>query len=175
MSRTFSTVVGDASATSYATLQDATDYMEIRPGASSWFAYDQSVQERYLMYATGMMDRLAEYDGTIADSTNQALRWPRVEAYDCDGIEQDSTSIPLEVKEAAVEFAFYLTEDDRLAIPDLIGQGFSEAKVGPLAVKVRRNLRFSKASDNVNYTLGCLGTITRGNYGGVSSLVSWRA
>ena len=157
---TFDTSVGGANATSYATLDDATNYLTARGNASDFFALDTTDQQQKLIHGTQQLDLLADYDGTVYDTTTpQALRWPRVEAYDCDGIEQDTTSIPDGIKNAAIELAFYRVEADRLSTPSLLGEGFKRAKVGPLEVETEVNLRFDIASRNVEVQLGCLGSL----------------
>jgi len=156
----FDTSVGGANATSYPTLQDATNYLTARGNTSTFFALDQSDQEQRLIFGTQQLDLLAVYDGTIADSdTPQALSWPRVEAYDCNGVLQDSTSIPAGIKNAATELAFYHAEKDRMTTPDLLGQGITRAKAGPLEVEADVNIRFDLASRNVEVQLGCLGSL----------------
>lgn len=156
----FDTSVGGANSTSYPTLLDATNYLTARGNASAFFALDQSDQEQRLIFGTMQLDLLATYDGTMADRTTpQALSWPRVEAYDCDGILQDSTSIPNGIKNAATELAFYYVEADRLSTPSLLGQGISRAKAGPLEVEASVNIRFDVASRNVEVQLGCLGSL----------------
>ena len=175
MAVAFDTTVGGASATSYPTLSDASDYLTVRPGASSWFDLDSTSQEHYLIYGTQQLDLLAEYDGTMADTvTPQNLRWPRVEAYDCDGVEAESTVVPVEIKNAATELAFYYVGQDRLAIPKLIGQGFSKAKVGPISVEVDRDYQFARATDDVNYLLGCYGEIVKGMHDIVTQGLAFR-
>lgn len=157
----FVTTPGDATATSYPTLDDATNYLTARGNASSFFALDSSVQEQWLIGGTQQLDLLCDYDGTIADAdTPQALRWPRVEAYDCDGLLQDSTTVPDGIRYAAVELAFYRSEADRISTPSILGKGITKAKAGPLEAEVADvNLRFDLASRNVRVQLGCLGTL----------------
>jgi hypothetical protein len=157
----FITTPGDSSATSYPTLQDATDYLGIRPGgAATWFALDQTSQQNSLIYGTRQLDLMCTYDGTVADRvTPQALGWPRVEAYDCEGILQDNTTVPTDIRYAAVELAYYYHESDRLSTPGVIGTGLTEGKVDVLEGKFDVNMRFDLASRNVEILLGCLGDL----------------
>jgi hypothetical protein len=156
----FDTSVGGANATSYPTLEDASNYLTARGNASSFFALDETAQEQKLIYGTGQLDLLSVYDGTVADrDTPQALGWPRVQAYDCEGLLQDSTTNPQGIKNAATELALYQTEADRLSTPALLGKGFKRAKVGPLEVETEVNMRFDLASRNVEVQLGCLGRL----------------
>jgi hypothetical protein len=160
MAYDFDTSVGGANSTSYPTLEDATNYLTARGGASAFFALDGSDQEQRLIYGTSQLDLLSIYDGTMADmETPQALAWPRVEATDCNGVTQDSTSIPAGIKNAAIELAWYQTEADRLSTPALLGQGMKRAKAGPLEVEVDVNVRYDVASRNVEIQLGCLGSL----------------
>lgn len=156
----FDTTAGSATQNAYPTLEDATNYLTARGGASAFFALDQTDQQQRLIYGSGQLDLLSDYDGTMADTeTPQGMRWPRVEAYDCDGVEQDSTSIPSGIINAAVELSFYYVEADRLSTPALLGTGIKRAKAGPLEVETGVNMRFDIASRNVNVQLGCLGNL----------------
>jgi hypothetical protein len=69
-------------------------------------------------------------------SETQALRWPRTFAYDIDGIEVDSATIPQFLKNATAEFAFYLLSNDLTADDTRDLMGFEELKVGPISLKV---------------------------------------
>jgi len=173
----FVTTPGDATATSYPTLDDATNYLTARGGGDAFFALDQSDQEQRLIYGTSQLDLLSNYDGTIADAeTPQALGWPRVEASDCNGIEQDSTSVPGDIKNATTELSLYYIETDRLSTPALLGKGITRAKAGPLEVEVDHNARFDIASRNVAVQLGCLGSLKGiATFNGMSNICVARA
>jgi len=177
MAYNFDTSAGGANATSYPTLDDATNYLTARGGTSDFFALDETDQEQRLIFATKQLDLLSVYDGTIADSeTPQSLAWPRVEAYDCDGLEVDSTSVPDAIKNATCELAFYYIETDRLSTPAMLGNGIRTAKAGPLEVEVDFNSRFDVASRNVRIQLGCLGTLKGiASFNGLSNINVYRA
>lgn len=174
---TFDTSAGGASATSYPTLDDATNYLTARGGASAFFALDTTDQQQKLIFATSQLDLLSVYDGTVADQdTPQALAWPRVEAYNCQGLLQDSTSVPAGIKNATVELAFYYVETDRLSTPSLLGNGIKRAKAGPLEVEADVNMRFDVASRNVAIQLGCLGKLKGiASFNGLSNGIVSRA
>ena len=173
----FDTSAGSATATSYASLDDATNYLCSRGGASSFLSLNETDQEQRLIFATSQLDLLSVYDGTVADmDTPQALAWPRVEAYDCQGILQDSTSVPQGIKNATVELAFYYVEADRLSTPSLLGNGIKRAKAGPLEVEADVNMRFDVASRNVEIQLGCLGKLKGiASFNGLSNGIVGRA
>jgi len=177
MAYDFDTTAGSATQTSYPTLEDATNYLTARGGASAFFALDGSDQEQRLIYGTSQLDLLSNYDGTMADKvTPQGLSWPRVGATDCNGVEQDSTAIPGGIKNSATELAFYYTEADRLSTPALLGKGISRAKAGPLEVEASVTMRFDVASRNVNIQLGCLGSLKGiASFNGMSNICVSRA
>ena len=173
----FDTSVGGEFATSYATLQDATNYLTARGNSSAFFALDQSDQEQRLIYGTMQLDLMSVYDGTIADSeTPQALGWPRVNAEDCEGLEQDVTSIPDGIINAAIELSLYQAEADRISTPSLLGKGIRRAKAGPLEVEADVSLRFDLVSRNVEIQLGCLGSIkAKAKFNGTTNGIVQRA
>jgi len=177
MAYDFITTPGDASATSYPTLDDATNYLTSRGGASDFFALDQTDQEQRLIFGTKQLDLMSNYAGEIADSTTpQALSWPRVGAYDCDGVLQDSTTIPTEIINAATELSFYYVEADRLSTPAVLGNGITRAKAGQLEVEVDWKSRFDVASRNVDIQMGCLGSLKGiASFNGMSNGIVSRA
>lgn len=67
---------GDALANSYITLREATALLDLRPGTQVWFTADTLDQERALRWATQLLDRMVDWDGTPRYTT-QALGWPR--------------------------------------------------------------------------------------------------
>lgn len=130
------TTPGSTSANSYISEQDATLLLtRERLNVTEWHALTFDQRESALIWATTLLDQYFDWCGYRADQT-QALRFPRNGAYDLDRWVLDETEIPEVLKRATAELAFELARKDRLKEPSLFGIGLSEAKVGPIAVKV---------------------------------------
>ena len=99
--------VGSASANSFATLAEATSYMEARLNSTLWDAATTDSQNRALVEATRELSAKT-WNGNRVDEI-QALSWPRDWAVDPDSPTADfydTTLVPQRVKDAAVELAF---------------------------------------------------------------------
>ncbi|MEQ8767205.1 MAG: hypothetical protein RL885_25060 [Planctomycetota bacterium] len=130
------TTPGSTSANSYIDEQTATLLLtRERLNVAAWHALSFDQRESALIWATTLLDQYFDWQGYRADQT-QALRFPRNGAYDLDDWVLDETNIPDVLQRATAELAFELARKDRLKEPSLFGVGLSEAKVGPLAVKV---------------------------------------
>lgn len=132
MATPFDASVGTATANSYCTVDDANVFLrEQRLYASTWDACEN--KEAALMWATREIDRF-NFIGDIADY-DQALKWPRLNAYRPDGRLFASDEIPQPVKNATAELALWLSLADRSVQPT--GGEFSKVKVGPIEVEYR--------------------------------------
>lgn len=101
------TIVPDA--TSYVTVEEADDYLSIKSNSTDWTALADAVVENYLMWATRLLDQRAVFpNSTRTDPDNQSLRWPRQYAYDREGDLIPDDIIPDQIKEATIEIAFNL-------------------------------------------------------------------
>lgn len=92
-------------ATSYASLQEADDYLSLRPGYAAWEDADNT--EELLMWATRLLDQRTNWRG-YKQVNDSALRWPRYGVTDRDGISVAYDSVPTPVKHATIEIAFHL-------------------------------------------------------------------
>lgn len=102
---------GKDDATSYVTVAEADDYLAIVPEswfeATAWSTLDNTEKEKALALGARLLDQKTKWRGSKAVE-DSALRWPRVGAYDRDGIGVGSNVIPVQVKEAAIEMAKFL-------------------------------------------------------------------
>ena len=123
---------GAADANSYCTVAQADEHLVgYRLNSTAW---DESTAKvAALLMATQHLDRL-NWIGEKATSA-QALRWPRIDAYDRDGSLIDSTTLPMGLVRATAEMAFWLIQEDRTAIPG--GEQLAQLKAGPVDLKFR--------------------------------------
>lgn len=117
--------IGGSSSTSYVTLTEANDYFADRLNVAEWDAADNETREKALITATRRIDE-ETFRGRKA-STTQALKWPRVNVQDEDGLYFDSTSIPERVKQATFMAALELLKADYLAESYLGNYSFMSA------------------------------------------------
>ena len=111
---------GAVDANSYATLAEANLYHAATLNAAVWTDANDATKETALQWATRLLDEQVEWVGEIA-SAEQALRWPRFDAYTPDGIALDSDSIPTFLRNATAELAKQLIAGDRTAESSSLG------------------------------------------------------
>lgn len=104
---TIDTTVGGSSANSYAGFAGANAYFSESLGRQAWAARSQSDREIALIHATRVLDQYMVWQGYKA-SDDQALEWPRTDAYDKVGLAIDSSVIPMPVVFATYELAYHL-------------------------------------------------------------------
>jgi len=124
---------GASNANSYATLNQAESYMENRLHSDNWDDSNDTDREAALIWATQLLDRLCNWEGSIASET-QALRWPRFYVYDPDGNSVDETTIPQFLIEATAEFALFLIGSDLTITYDRSTAPYKQLEAGPLNV-----------------------------------------
>lgn len=129
------TTVGDASANSYGSLAEANTYFDSRLNASAWTAASDDDKTRALLEATVWLDELFDWEGAPATDV-QRLRFPRVGLFDRDGRDVSSDSIPDAIKYAQFDIALLFLTSNRKGESELLGQGMSRVKVGPIEVEV---------------------------------------
>lgn len=81
------------------------------------------------------------WTGTIASDT-QSLSWPRIGMVDRYGREIDSDDIPYDLKLAQAEIAGQL-HTDRTLDNDIVTQGITKIKAGPVELSFRDDMDFS--------------------------------
>lgn len=115
-----------------------------------------NAREKMLLHATKTLDAQVNWRGTVAEF-EQPLRWPRFSVWDCDGNDYCNDCFPQDLKVLTAEFALYLAARDLAATPDLLGLGFSRAKVDVLEIVVDSKQVVSMMPDYVQDLLGCMG------------------
>ena len=134
---------GAANANAYVTLAVAEQYHLDRPAVgSTWEDADTDQKVAAILWATKLLDRYFEWNGSVVDTT-QNLLWPRLELYKVNGSVIDSTTIPDEIQWATAEFARQLLVEDRVGDSDVETQGVKLIKVGPIRIDFKDSV-FSK-------------------------------
>lgn len=97
---------GLATAQSYVSVADCTTYLAAKGDATWAAASSDALREAALVRATMALDGLyaSKWPG-FRYSEDQALAWPRSYAYDIDGYDIGSTTIPKALKNATCEAA----------------------------------------------------------------------
>lgn len=148
---TIDATVGGASANSYSEVADADTYFDERLQVSNWTGEsDTDVKERALIMATRRIDAF-DFEG-VKVTTTQALKWPRIDAFDEDGEEYDTDAIPTVVLYATYELALAYLNDAAGSTDPLAPTGleqFDRAKVGPLEVDINHARRAGSVPDHV--------------------------
>ncbi len=128
---------GKADAESYLSAADATTYLTAVGSAAAW-GVDAALQEAALRRATQYIDgeygrRFYGYRAT----QNQALQWPRWDAYDADGYLIPTGQVPTALKHATAEAALRERVTPGILTPDLVRGGAVDQKTvtaGPVSV-----------------------------------------
>lgn len=139
--------VGGSASNSYATVAEASAYLNERLNASAWDAAVSAAAgdtERALIAATRLIDR-ESFEGTpvnplngTSTGTTQALKWPRYSADNDAGWAWERTVIPQPVKDSTCELALYLLNQGTTDPTQPTGlEGFANVKVGALDVTPR--------------------------------------
>jgi hypothetical protein len=135
------TTPGAASADSYASLTELATYLANRYPSTTLAAADSTNQEGAMRAGARLLDLGFAWTGFAVDDV-QALAWPRRGMVTMNGFPiptSGATSIPVQLKDAQMEFAVALYKGDRLSDnPSLkiIGSETSvqSIKAGPLAL-----------------------------------------
>lgn len=103
---------GLASATSYVSVADATDYYTPDTTAlAAWTALSTPQKEWLLGWSTRFLDQKVDWRGCPSTDT-QNLRWPRSGVRDRDGRSIASDEMPKQLTEIVCEMAKYLLSND---------------------------------------------------------------
>ena len=131
------TLVATAAATnanSYCTLASANLHVEQNIHIyATWASLSTANAEACLIYASTLADLQMDWVGTKGAAT-QALDWPRDDVSDPNGYSVDPETIPVFLQEAVSFYAYYLSQDDRIAESDTFG--FKSLKAGSLAMVI---------------------------------------
>lgn len=144
MAITLDATKGGAAANSYATLEEASDYIDAIPGAEEWAELSEDEKTRLLAYSTRMIDRLPPlYDKF--DSA-QRLNFPML----VDGTEGGFER----AKEACIVQAAYLMRNAEMIAEgqSLSIQGVGFEKIGPTGKSIKGYNQLRKY-DSLVYSL----------------------
>jgi len=120
---------------SYVTVAEADAYHTANNNAA-WTG-TTAVKEAALRYATRYVDRKYQWIGMHSGSPGQPLAWPRLDAYDSEGVIR--IGVPQEVKDATCEMALsYITDAGILPSKDRGGE-IAEVKAGSVSVRYADN------------------------------------
>lgn len=128
---------GLSNSNSYATIAESNTFLALNVNAGAyWEDLDEDIKTQVLIMATAYLDQLVYWYGqkTVPAS---ALRWPRENVKDLDGILIGENVIPQNLKRATVDLAYSLSKEDRFAESDSIG--VSEMKVDVIELKFDKN------------------------------------
>ena len=155
---TFNSTPGDAEANSYSTVDDADTYFGGRYPNDKWTKLSTAGKQTVLASATRRLD--AEmYNGRPTD-TVQRLQFPREVVFDRNSYSYGSNEIPLNLKNATHEYAYFiLSADDRIMeeieLHDAaMMDGF---KVGPLDYKFGKKAKMDQLPETVKNELVAIG------------------
>lgn len=161
----FSFVVEDgtglSNATSYVSVAEADDYYTIDANFSAaWGALNSTQKEYRLAWAARILDQKVDWAGEkhVEDS---GLRWPRDCVVDRDGIEIDDDVVPRQVKEATLEFAKYLQENDPTVGADVDWIDFM--KIDVLELRFQKGTSQNAFPSIINQILAPLGFMRIGS------------
>lgn len=149
---TLDATVGGASANSYISVADADTYFDERLNVSNWTGASADNKARALIMATTRIDQ-EKFEGEKS-TTGQALKFPRIDAYDDDAEEFPSDAIPQIVKDATCEMALRLLNDGTTdALADTGLEEYERIKVGSIEVTTRAGFDAGQLPDNVRRLL----------------------
>lgn len=148
---------GADDANSYAELADGDTYHEAHLYGTAWEDASSDEKNRALVSATRMLDTWFDWIGVIA-TESQALRWPRIDAYDPDGRLLSDDEIPATVVNATIELARSLLGGDREADSDTQVQGIQSVEAGSVKVAFKGDVSAKPIPDTVESMLSHYGT-----------------
>lgn len=131
-------------------------------------------KEKALIWTTYLFDSMMNWNGWKT-TEDQSLRWPRSGVIDKDGYSIDQDTIPINLERATAEEALILLSSNKFQFPSILGQGISEAKLGPLSVKVGSMQVEEVIPQNVLSLLDELGHLEAAAQTGARILPLWRS
>lgn len=127
---------GSPTADSYATVAEGTTYFGAHLYATGWTGADLDTHERALKTATRLLDSYFKWLG-IRTYSDQALGFPRTGLFRDTTIAVDSTTIPVEIRNATIEFAQWLIANNPYEENEIAVQGITELKVSSIQLKFK--------------------------------------
>jgi hypothetical protein len=131
------TTVGGATSNSYGTLEELKAYFANRSEASDFLSQSDDVLTARMIQAVLINDATLQPFGKLA-SNDQSLLFPRSQLKDVHGREYKDDEIPRHIKYAQFEQALYCNTNNIL-LPSVLTQGFSEAKLDVMSIKLDKD------------------------------------
>ena len=153
------TDVGGEASNSYGTMDELRDYFFNRSEAADLLAEDDSVIMARMIQATLINDTLLKAYGELV-SDSQSLEFPRKDLYDKHGRTYPDDVIPDKIKYAQFEQALYLYKND-ISFPSILTQGFKEAKLDVMQIKLDMDFAPKKLSYDAIDFLSLFGEVTQ--------------
>lgn len=128
---------GLPNADSYAAIATADVYLD-KYGYSSWANLDDDSKAIALRRGTQYVDLVygSRWRGTRKMGRAQALDWPRIDVYDCEGVPVPSDAVPYEVVYATIEAAWREGNEFGFLLPDATTTQIEKrVQVGQLSVE----------------------------------------
>lgn len=127
---------GSPTADSYATVAEGTAFFGASLYPEVWTAATLDLQERSLKMATRLLDAYYKWLG-IRTYSDQALGFPRTGLFRDSTVAVDSTTIPVEIRNATIEFSKWLLENNPNVENEAQAQGITEIKVSTIQLKFK--------------------------------------
>lgn len=136
MAFVFDTTTSGTTSNSYVSVSDANDYFAGHVDGYKWDELDTTAKQKALVTSTRKIDELSF--GGYRTITGQSLKFPRQNLMNDEGLLFASNQIPIPIKNATCEFAFYfITTDDR-DFNDWQIETYESFEAGPLSVKFKK-------------------------------------
>lgn len=123
--------VGDPSANSYVTVAEATAYFDELLGKAAWGSASAPNREAAVITASRSLDQYMKWQGTPT-TTTQSMAWPRANTYDRDNVIIEDDIIPIILKQAVYELAYFVLTQSGLP---MVQQTLDRVKVAVIDVK----------------------------------------
>lgn len=111
---------GVVNANSYVSLTNADAYAATVLDNSTWLSSSDEKRKQGLISATRILDHEVNWFG-IKRFDSGALRWPRSNVFDDDGLPVAEDSVPVPIQNATVELAMWLIQGGKLVERSGIG------------------------------------------------------
>ena len=123
--------VGAPNANSYVTVAEATAYYDELLGKTAWASASVPNREAAVITASRSLDQYMKWIGYPTTET-QSMGFPRVGAFDRDNVAIDDDVIPVILKQATFELAYYALTKSGLSF---VNQTLDRVKVAVIDVK----------------------------------------
>lgn len=160
---TLDATVGGVGSNSYLSVARADELAALYPSQASrdaWLGLEQQDKIKHLIAATSILNKYVQFVGRLV-SDDQALSWPRTEAYDKEGRLIEYNVIPLQVEQATIDTACWLAVNDGKSSAVSPAQ-YQSLRVGPIALEYstkhpQRATEYFPA--DLQSTIGVLGVV----------------